>query len=153
MLTGDCTPAGKCWTLSHEAGAVKVGPTYDDYSWFTSTVDGLQAAQYDDGFCFTFENLKFQYKNNGGTVNPWNGYQVEPFDAIAAEFTFSEGTGISNRDQITLSDSDFMGVRDCDNIMDVLKLTATELIVRGRQREPNGTPKPQGWFELKFVPQ
>ncbi len=153
LLTGDCTPQGKCWTLTHDAGAVKVGPTYDDYSWFTSTVDGLQAPQYDDGFCFTFENLVFQNKNNGASVNPWNGYQAEAYDPGKSSFVFREGTGISGRDQIVLSDDQFMGVWDCDNLLDVVKLTQTELVVRGRQREQNGTPKAEGWFELKFVPQ
>ena len=132
---------------------MKVGPTYDDYSWFTSPVDGLQNEQYDDGFCFTFEGQVFQYKNNSATVNPWNGYQAEAYDPGISDFTYLEGTGISGRDQILLADDQFMGVWDCDNLLDVVKLTATELIVRGRQREQNGTPKAEGWFELKFVPQ
>ena len=153
LLTGDCAPGGKCWTLSHAAGAVRVGPTYDDYSWFTSAVNGLQAEQYDDGFCFTFENLVFQNKNNVASVNPWNGYQAEAYDPGVSEFSFLEGTGISGRDQIVLADDQFMGVWDCDNVLDIVKLTATELVVRGRQREQNGTPKPEGWFQLSFVPQ
>lgn len=153
LLTGDCDPAGKCWTLSHDAGSVKVGPTYDDYSWYTSPVNGLQDSQYDDGFCFTFENLVFQNKNNGGSVDPWDGYQTKSYDPGVSDFVFLEGTGISGRDQIILQDDQFMGVWDCDNVLDVTKLTATELIVRGKQREKNGTPKTEGWFELKFVAQ
>ncbi len=153
LLTGDCGPAGKCWTLAHTAGAVKVGPTYDDYSWYTSPVDGLQNAQYDDGFCFTFEKQVFQNKNSGASVNPWDGYKVQPLDPGVADFTFLEGTGILGRDQILLADDQFMGVWDCDNLLDVVKLTATELVVRGRQRAQNGTPLAQGWFELRFVPQ
>jgi hypothetical protein len=43
-----------------------------------------------------------------------------------------------------------MGVWDCDNVLDVVQLTETKLVVRGRQREPNGTPKTEGWFELTF---
>jgi hypothetical protein len=153
LLTGDCGPAGKCWTLSRAAGAVKVGPTYDDYSWYTSPADGLQNEQYDDGFCFTFENLVFQNKANSAAVNPWNGYQAEAYDPPPGDFTFLEGTGILGRDQILLPDDQFMGVWDCDNLLDVVKLTATELVVRGRQRAQNGTPLAQGWFELSFVPQ
>ena len=153
MLTGDCAPQGKCWTLTHAAGAVKVGPTYDDFSWFTSPQDGLQAAQYDDGFCFTFANLVFRNKNNGASVNPWNGYQAEAYSPPPGDFTFLEGTGISGRDQIILPDDQFVGVWDCDNLLDIVKLTATELVVRGRQREQNGAPKAEGWFELHFVPQ
>ncbi|MBL7826642.1 MAG: PKD domain-containing protein [Saprospiraceae bacterium] len=153
LLTGDCNPAGKCWTLSHEAGAVKVGPTYDDYSWYTSPENGLQNEQYDDGFCFTFENLVFQNRNNTASVNPWNGYQAEAYDPGVGDFVFLEGTGILGRDQILLPDNQWMGVWDCDNLLDVVKLTADELIVRGRQRAQNGTPLTQGWFELRFVPQ
>lgn len=153
LLTGDCNPAGKCWTLSHDAGAVKVGPTYDDYSWYTSPVNGLQGAQYDDGFCFTFDGLVFENRNNGGSVDPWAGYSVKPYNPGLSDFTFLEGTGTLGRDQILLADDQFMGVWDCDNVLDVVKLTASELVVRGRQRAQNGTPLAQGWFELRFVPQ
>lgn len=152
-LLTDCGGVGKCWTLSHAAGAVKVGPTYDDYSWYTSPVDGLQAAQYDDGFCFTFDGLVFQNKNNGGSVDPWNGYAVKPYDAGVSEFTYLVGTGISGRDQIVLPDDQFMGVWDSDNVLDVVTLTADELVVRAKQRDQNGAPLAQGWFELHFVRQ
>jgi hypothetical protein len=153
MLTGDCGPAGKCWTFSRAAGAIKVGPTYDDYSWFTSTENGLQNEQYDDGFCFTFDNQVFQNRNNGASVNPWNGYQAQPLDTGTGDFVLLEGTGILGRDQILLPDDQWMGVWDCDNLLDVVKLTETELVVRGRQRAQDGTPLAQGWFELTFVPQ
>lgn len=153
ILTGDCAPEGKCWTLSHEAGAVRVGPTYDDYSWFTSTENGLQDAQYDDGFCFTFEGAVYQNKNNGASVNPWDGYQVQALDPGISTFIFQEGTGINNRDQIIITDDQFMGVMDADNVMDVITLTETELVVRMRIRAQDGTPNAEGWFELTFVPQ
>lgn len=153
LLTGDCGPSGKCWTFSHLPGAVKVGPTYDDYSWYTSPADGLQGAQYDDGFCFTFENVVFQNKNNGTSVDPWDGYKVKPYDPGVADFVFLEGTGISGRDQLLIPDDQFMGVWDSDNLLDIVSLTETELIVRARQRDPNGVPLAQGWFELVFMPQ
>ncbi len=153
LLTGDCTPAGKCWTLTHAAGAVKVGPTYDDYSWFTSADGALQNEQYDDGFCFTFENLVYQNRNNGASVNPWDGYQAQPLATGLSDFELILGTGILGRDQILLKDDQWMGVWDCDNLLDVVKLTATELVVRGRQRAQDGAPLVQGWFELRFIPQ
>lgn len=99
----------------------------------TSPVDGLQNEQYDDGFCFTFENFVFQYKNNSATVNPWNGYQAEAYDPGVSTFEFLEGTGTNNRDQIVLTDEQFMGVWDCDNVLDIVQLTATKLVVRGKQ--------------------
>jgi PKD repeat protein len=150
LLTGDCEAGGKCWTLSTEAAAVKVGPTYDDFSWYTSPINGLQADQYDDQFCFTFEGFVYENKNNGLSVNPWDGYRPVVADWGKSEFSFTEGTGINNRDQIILENLQFMGVWDCHNILDVVQLTATKLIVRGRVREPNGTAKTEGWFELTF---
>lgn len=153
LLTGECGAGGKCWTFTHAAGAVKVGPTYDDFSWYTSPVDGLQAAQYDDGFCFTFDNLVYQNKNNGASVDPWDGYQAKPYDPGIGDFVFLAGTGISGRDQLLIPDDQFMGVWDSDNLLDIISLTETELIVRGRQRDPNGVPLAQGWFELVFMPQ
>jgi hypothetical protein len=153
LLTGECGAGGKCWTFSHAAGAVKVGPTYEDYSWYTSPVDGLQGEQYNDGFCFTFENLVFQNKNGGASVDPWDGYKVKPYDPGVSDFTYLEGTGLGGRDQILLEDDQFVGVWDSDNLLDVVSLKANELIVRGRQRAQDGTPLAQGWFELTFVPQ
>jgi hypothetical protein len=151
LLTGDCGPGGKCWTLAKEAGAVKVGPTYDDYSWYTSPVNGLQNEQYDDSFCFTFDKLTYENRNNGASVNPWNGYKPEPYKADPGDFVFSEGSGILGRDQLILPDKQWMGVWDMHNTLDIVKLTATELIVRGRQRAQDGKALPQGWFELRFV--
>ena len=151
LLTGDCQPGGKCWTLSNAAGAVKVGPTYDDFSWYTSPAGGLQSAQYDDRFCFAFQGLVFENKNNGASVNPWDGYKVVPYNPGKSDFTLIEGTGISGRDQLLIPDNQFMGVWDADNLLDIVKLTATQLIVRTRIRAQNGTPNPEGWFELTFV--
>jgi hypothetical protein len=151
LLTGDCLPEGKCWTMSKKAGAVKVGPTYDDFSWYTAPENGLQDAQYDDGFCFTFENFTYQNKNNGASVDPWDGYKVKPYDGGKSEFIFQEGTGLNNRDQIIIPNDQFMGTWDCDNVMDIVKLTENELIIRARLRGKDGTPAPEGWFELTFV--
>jgi len=153
MLTGECGAGGKCWTFTHAAGAVKVGPGYDDYSWYTAPVDGLQDAQYDDGFCFTFENVIYQNKNNGASVDPWNGYAVTPYDPGVGDFLFTVGTGTNGRDQLLIPEDQFMGVWDSDNLLDIVSLTDTELIVRARQRDANGVPLAMGWFELVFVPQ
>jgi hypothetical protein len=151
LLTG-CGSAGKCWTFTTAAGAVKVGPTYGDFSWYTSPQNGLQDAQYDDKFCFTFLHFVFQNDNNGQSVNPWNGYAPEDYDPGISEFQFLEGTGTDGRDQIILPDDQFMGTWDTDNVMDVMSLTADELVIRARIRAQDGTPAAEGWFELTFVP-
>ena len=151
-LTGDCLPSGRCWTFSHAAGAVKVGPTYDDFSWFTSGQNGLQDTQYDDAFCFSFNGLTFENKNNGMSVNPWNGYLPENYNGGVSSFTYSVGTGKNSSDQIIIPDDQFMGVWDADNVMDVVKLTSSELVVKTRLRANNGVPAAEGWFQLTFVP-
>lgn len=151
LLTG-CGSAGKCWTFSTAAGAVKVGPDYGDFSWYTSPANGLQDAQYDDKYCFTFLHLVFQNDNNGQSVNPWNGYAAEDYNPGISEFQFLEGTGMDGRDQIIIPDDQFMGTWDTDNVMDVMSLTADELILRARRRAQDGAPTPDGWFELTFVP-
>lgn len=153
LLTGDCTPAGKCWGLTAAAGAVKVGPTYDQVGeWFTSTAGSLQTAQYDDRFCFIFDGFVFENRNNGGSVNPWDGYKVQSVNWGISDFIFTEGTGTNGRDQITLQNDQFMGVWDADNVLDVMKLTKDELVVRAKLSDPSGTPAAEGWFELTFVP-
>ena len=151
LLTGDCGPNGKCWTFTTEAGAVKVGPQYGDFSWYASPEGGLQDAQYDDVYCFTFDDLTFENKNNGQSVNPWNGYMAEDYDPGVAEFVLLEGTGTDGRDQIIIPDNQFMGVWDMDNEMDVMTLTEDELVLRARIRMQNGVPAAEGWFELVFV--
>jgi hypothetical protein len=152
LLTGDCGPDGKCWTFTHAAGAVTVGPTYGSTEWFTSPVDGLQGEQYDDSFCFFIDGQKFEYRNNSATVDPWAGYAAVPYDPPAGDWTFSEGTGQGGVDQIILSEPHFMGVWDADNVLDVVVLTEDELVVRVRQRDQAGNPLAQGWFQLHFEP-
>lgn len=149
LLTGDCLPQGKCWTMSREAGAIKVGPTYDQIGeWFSSTEGGLQDAQYDDGFCFTFNGFVYENRNNGGSVDPWDGYQVKSIDFGKSDFTFTEGTGINGKDQITIQDDQFIGVWDADNVLDVMELSSDKLILRTRIRQQNGAPAAEGWFEI-----
>jgi len=151
LLTGNCLPEGKCWTFVQSAGAVKVGPGYNDFSWYSSPVGGLQNAQYDDRFCFTFDNLVFENRNQGGSVNPWDGYKVQSVNFGVSDFIFSEGTGAGGRDQIILQNDQFMGVWDADNVLDIVKLTEKELVVRARLRNPAGEPAAEGWFELTFT--
>ncbi|MEO6132665.1 MAG: hypothetical protein ABIQ02_12515 [Saprospiraceae bacterium] len=150
LLTG-CGSAAKCWTFSTAAGAVKVGPAYGDFSWYTSPVNGLQDAQYDDHYCFTFVHFVFQNNNSGQSVNPWNGYAVEDYDPGISEFQYLEGTGTEGRDQIIIPDDQFMGTWDTDNVMDVMSLTEHELVIRARVRAQNGVPAAEGWFEHTFV--
>lgn len=151
LLTGGCKVDGKCWTFSNAGGAVKVGPNYGDYSWYVSPEGGLQAAQYDDRYCFYFDDFVFINDNNGQSVNPWNGYQAEDYNPGISEFQFLEGTGTGGVDQLIIPDEQFMGVWDADNVMDVISLTENELVVRMRICAQNGEPAAEGWFELTFL--
>lgn len=153
LLTGECGLNGKCWVWSQAAGAVKVGPTYEDFSWFQSPAGGLQASQYDDAFCFTFDDLIYENRNNGQSVNPWNGYVPEDYSPGQSEFVYLQGTGTGGRDQIIIPDDQFIGVWDADNVMDVVSLTETQLVVRMRIAGQDGVPAAEGWFELTFVAQ
>jgi hypothetical protein len=152
LLTGDCGAEGKCWRFTTEAKAVKVGPAYGDDSWYTSPENGLQAAQYDDDFCFTFENLVYVNDNKGQSVNPWNGYMAEAYDPGVGDFLYLKGTGLGGRDQIVIPDDQFMGLWDFDNVMDVQELTADRLVLRARICDASGVPAAEGWFELTFIP-
>lgn len=152
-LLTNCGSNSKGWTFSHAAGAVKVGPGYEDFSWYTSPENGLQDAQYDDVYYFTFLHFVFQNDNNGQSVNPWNGYAAEDYDPGISEFIFLEGTGAGGRDQIIIPDDQFMGTWDTDNVFDVVTLAADQLVLRARICNQDGTPNSNGgWFELTFVP-
>jgi hypothetical protein len=155
LLTGDCLPAGRCWTFSQVAGAVTVGPSPGDGSWYASPAAGLAAEQYDDAFCFFLDGNVFQYNNNGATINPFNGYAAEPFNLPAdLTWTYSPGTGDGGKDQIILGAGLFMGVRDASNVLDIITISETELVVRAPIVNVDGTLNSNnGWFELYFVAQ
>ena len=146
LLTGDCEPAGKCWTFTTAAGAVKVGPQPGSSEWFNSTANGLQAVQYDDSFCFYFDAAHFEYDNNGQTIDPWNGYiAVDYTPPSNYTWSISKGTGQGGADQIILPDGAFMGVWDSGPVYDIVSLTADKLVVRSKIINVDG------WFELTFV--
>lgn len=150
LLTGECGPQARCWTFTDAAGAVSVGPVYGSTEWFSSQEGGLQAEQYDDDFCFLFEDRTFIYDNKGLTIDPWAGFVPVEYDPPAATWSFKEGTGMNGADQIVLSEGAFMGVWNTDNVLDVIVLTEDELIVRTPLIEEDGSIG-EGWFELKFV--
>ncbi|MFN0033941.1 MAG: hypothetical protein ACKVUS_02670 [Saprospiraceae bacterium] len=151
LLTGDCEAPGKCWTFTHAAEAVRVGPVPGSEEWYKSPVNGLQDAQYDDQFCFYFEGAKFEYNNNGFSVDPWNGYAVVPF-APPTNLTWLllKGTGDGGKDQIVLPDGAFIGTWDSGPVYDIVSLTETELVLRSPLRKQDGTPA-DGWFEFTLV--
>ncbi len=147
LLAGGCEEASsKCWTLTRAAGAVTVGPTPGSGELFSSQPDGLQPEQYDYRFCFRFDANRFQYLNNGLTIDPWNAYQAVPYSTPTDHtWTIIPGGGENGETRILLTEGSFMGVWDAGNTYDIVTLTATELVVRSPFL--NGG----GWFELYFT--
>ncbi len=151
LLTGDCDSPGKCWTFSHAAEAIRVGPVPGSEEWYKSPVNGLQDAQYDDQFCFYFVGAKFEYKNNGFSVDPWNQYAAVPYTPPAnLTWLLLKGTGDGGKDQIVLPAGTFIGTWDSGPVYDIAGLTETELVLRSRIRKQDGTPA-DGWFEFTLV--
>ncbi len=151
LLTGDCEAPGKCWTFTHAAEAIRVGPVPGSSEWYKSPVNGLQDAQYDDQFCFYFEGSRFQYENNGLTVDPWAGYTAVPFTPPTNHtWLISKGTGDGGLDQIILPMGAFIGTWDSGPVYDIATLTETELVLRSPIKNQNGTPG-TGWFEFTLL--
>lgn len=151
LLTGDCETPGKCWTFSHAAEAVRVGPSPGSEEWYKSPVNGLQDAQYDDQFCFYFEGSRFVYANNGFSVDPWAGYAVvayTPPDNLTWQLL--RGTGDGGADQIVLPPGTFIGTWDSGPVYDIFSMTETELVLRSPLRTQSGGTA-QGWFEFTLV--
>lgn len=152
LLTGECSVAGKCWVFSSVAGAITVGPTPGSSEWYTSPEGGLEAAQVDDKSCFLIEGLIYDYRNNGQTVNPFEGYEVQDYEPAPNQTWSFNGTGgLDGNGQITLPAGNFMGVRDSGPVYDIVTMTENELVVRSPIVDGNGVPAAEGWFELYFI--
>jgi hypothetical protein len=146
LLTGECGENGRCWTFTQAAEAIRVGPTPGSSEWFVSTEGGLQDAQYDDRFCFYFEGQKFQYLNNGTTVDPFNGYAIVPYDPPTNLTWFiSPGTGDGGKDQIVLPEGAFIGTWDSGPVYDIVSISDTELVLRSQ------ITGGAGWFEFTLI--
>ena len=147
FLTGGCdNPSGKCWTFSRAAAAVIVGPDPGSSEWFSSPESGLQDVQYDDSFCFTFDGFRFQYINNGQTIDPFNGFAPFDFDPPTdLTYFLQEGGGLNGETRIVLPDDAFIGVLDSGPLYDIIVLTDTELIVRSQILGG------EGWFDLTLI--
>lgn len=146
MLTGGCDEGDiKCWTFTKAAGAITVGPFPGSGEWFTSTEDGLVPEQYDDSFCFAFVGNGFEYRNNGQTIDPFNGYVAIDYDP-PSDYTWAivPGAGYDGEDQIVLPEGAFMGVWDSGPLYDIVTLTENLLVVRSE------IVNADGWFELYF---
>ena len=118
---------------------------------------GLVPEQYDDSYTFTTEG-NYGYNNNGGTINPFEGYVVnELVVPDTLNYLLNEGAGINGEDQILLlPDNDgfcwFMGVWDCGPSYDILELTEDRLVVMAPLMNGDCT-NGEGYFTLIFAAQ
>ena len=71
LLTGCDNP--KTWKFASDAGAIAIGPEPGSTEWYASPAGALVDFQYDDRWTLT-EDGQFLYNNNGGTMNPFDGY-------------------------------------------------------------------------------
>ena len=118
----------KTWVLSQDAEAIAVGPDPLSTEWFASPASGLVPEQYDDSYQFTFEG-DFIYSNNGGTVNPFEGFVVSELEVPELTYFVVEGAGLVGMGQIVLPSCWFMGTWDSGSVYDIVELTETRLVV------------------------
>ena len=122
----------KTWIFSGEAGAISVGPQPGSSEWYSSPVAGLVPEQYDDSYQFTTDGEYF-YENNGGTVNPYEGYVVTE---LAVPDTLSyllfDGAGLNGETRSTCpktnSDSAGSWAYDAGLTFDIVELTEDCLV-------------------------
>jgi PKD repeat protein len=138
----------KTWYWSQVAGAISVGPTPYATEWYASPAGGLVDEQYDDTYKFTFDGA-YIYDNNGGTVNPFEGYVVSALEVPELTWYLSEGTGTSGEDQIILPACWFMGVWDSGPAYDIVELTENSLILHGKIQNGDCSAG-DGYFTLSF---
>ena len=79
LLTGCDNP--KTWKFASDAGAIAIGPEPGSTEWYASPAGALVDFQYDDRWSLT-EDGEFLYNNNGGTMNPFDGY-IETLMTVA----------------------------------------------------------------------
>ena len=122
------------WQFSTGAGAVKVGPNPYSDEWFSSGVNGLQNAQYDDVYTFHADG-SFTSDYNGIIIDAFANYSEQAYSCGGAELTFSPGAGTSGEDAFTLGATGgacscpFMGTNDGGMVYDIVELTSTTLVI------------------------
>ncbi len=147
FLAGGCTPGDSvAWIFSQVSGAISVGPVQLATEWYTSPLSGLVVDQYDDSWVFYAEENRFQYYNNGLTVDPNQGFTPVPYDPPANQtWSLSLGTGFNGADQIILPAGSFIGTLDSGPVYDIISITKDEMVIIGPFL--NGG----GWFTFYLV--
>jgi len=157
MLVGDClSESGKCWTWPQIPNELIVGPIPASGEWFTS--NGLVPEQYDDKFCFIFENSQYIYDNYGASVNPWNGFAAEEYSPPSWTFQLFEGEPIFETEHTlvlvpneTELGKPWAGTWDSGPIYGIVEISEDKLVLRSAITDADGV-EGDGFFEYVLIP-
>ena len=155
LLTG-CDDQ-KTWIFSGEEGAISVGPTPMSGEWYTSPLAGLVPEQYDDSYQFTV-NGEYFYENNGGTMNPYEGFVITPLEVPdTLQYILTPGVGINGLGEFYLPQDEngfcwFMGVWNAGPTFDIVEISEDRLVVSAPFQSGDCAPE-DGFFTLAFVAQ
>ena len=149
----------RTWMFSSEEGAIGVGPTPLSTEWYTSPENSFPDFQTDDRWTFTPLG-SMVYDNNGGTMNPFEGYVETEMTIEPTTFAYVPAGPFLGLPAIAISpliteDSElcgWFGVWDSGPMYEVVELTEDELVVSAPWQSGDCSPmNPQGFFTLKFV--
>jgi hypothetical protein len=143
------------WRFSTAPGAVGVGPNPYSTEWFSSPLNGLQPAQYDDVYTFEADGtLATDY--NGTIVDAFLDYSEQAYACEGASLNFLPGGGTSGEDAFQLlpgtggCSCPFMGTNDAGLTYDIVELTATTLRLHAQTDDANCQPG-GGYFSFIFT--
>ena len=157
LLTGCDNP--KTWKFASDAGAIAIGPEPESTEWFASPAGGLTDWQYDDRWTLT-EDGEFLYNNNGGTMNPFDGYIETMMTVAPSTYTLELQAGPNGEDLFTVSGlttdaaeiCGWMGVWDSGPTYTISELTEDRLVLSALQQGGDCiNPVGSGYFTLIFA--
>ena len=157
LLTGCDNP--KTWKFASDAGAIDLGPTPGSSQWYSSPAGGLVDFQYDDRWTLT-EDGAFLYNNNGGSMNPFDGYIETIMSVAPSTYTLELEAGPNGEDLFTVNGlttevaeiCGWMGVWDSGPTYTITELTEDRMVLSTLQQQGDCiNPIGSGYFTLIFA--
>ena len=157
LLTGCDNP--KTWKFASDAGAIAIGPEPGSTEWYASPAGALVDFQYDDRWTLT-EDGEFLYNNNGGSMNPFDGYIETLMTVQPSTYVLELEAGPNGEDLFTVGSlvteaaeiCGWMGVWDSGPTYTITELTEDRLVLSALQQGTNCVnPVGSGHFTLVFV--
>ena len=146
------------WKFSSEAGAIAIGPEPGSTEWYASPEGALVDFQYDDRWTFTPSGT-MHYNNNGGTMNPFDGYIETEMSVEPTTYSY-DPAGFLSLPSITIDPlivdggqeiCGWLGVWDSGPEYAIVELTETTLVLYALQQGGDCfNPVGSGYFTLKF---